>query len=101
MKLQYQTYWTDQAEDTAHLTYLSGLYRDVYRETGGVPEIDTATDGAYVNYPDTDLGTAYQPDPAYPRLYYKDNYARLQRVKAYWDGEEVFHHAQSIIPAKG
>ncbi|MFF4923896.1 FAD-dependent oxidoreductase [Kitasatospora sp. NPDC001261] len=99
MKLQYQTHWTDPAEDEKHLAYLSGLYRDVYRETGGVPEVDTATDGAYVNYPDTDLGTADQPDPDYPRLYYKGNYPRLQRTKAYWDGEEVFHHAQSIIPA--
>ncbi|GHF60244.1 FAD-linked oxidase [Kitasatospora xanthocidica] len=100
MKLQYQTYWTDPAEDSDHLTYLRDFYRDVYRETGGVPEIDTATDGAYVNYPDVDLGTANQRDPAYPRLYYKDNYARLQRTKAYWDGEEVFHHAQSVRPAK-
>ncbi|MFJ3219181.1 FAD-binding protein [Kitasatospora sp. NPDC086801] len=43
-----------------------------------------------------DLGTADQPDPAYQRLYYKGNYPRLQRTKAYWDGVEVFHHAQSI-----
>ncbi|MEV8325546.1 FAD-binding protein [Kitasatospora sp. NPDC056731] len=96
MKLQYQTYWTDEAQDADHLAYLGGLYRDVYRETGGVPEIDTATDGAYVNYPDVDLGTADQPDPAYQRLYYKGNYPRLQRTKAYWDGAGVFHHAQSI-----
>ncbi|WP_326846100.1 FAD-dependent oxidoreductase [Streptomyces kaniharaensis] len=96
MKLQYQTYWTDPAEDAAHLDYLAGLYRDAYRETGGVPEIDTGTDGAYVNYPDVDLGTADQPDAAYPRLYYKGNYARLQSAKKYWDGEGVFHHAQSI-----
>ncbi|MEU3570934.1 BBE domain-containing protein [Kitasatospora sp. NPDC036755] len=99
MKLQYQSHWTDPAEDEMQLEYLRGLYREVYRDTGGVPEVDTATDGAYVNYPDIDLGTADQPDPAYPRLYYKGNYPRLQRTKAYWDGEEVFHHAQSITPA--
>ncbi|MFI9321928.1 FAD-dependent oxidoreductase [Kitasatospora aureofaciens] len=100
MKLQYQTYWTDPTEDTGHLAYLSGLYQEMYQETGGVPEVDTATDGAYVNYPDVDLGTVDQPDPAYPRLYYKENYPRLQRTKAYWDGEEVFHHAQSIRPLR-
>jgi hypothetical protein len=97
MKLQYQTYWTDPAQDTGHLDYLRGLYQAVYRETGGVPEIGTDTDGAYVNYPDVDLGTADQPSPAYPRLYYKENYARLQRTKKYWDREGVFHHAQSIV----
>ncbi|MFJ3791545.1 FAD-binding oxidoreductase [Kitasatospora sp. NPDC090091] len=96
MKLQYQTYWTDPAEDAAHLAYLSGLYRDVYRATGGIPEIDTDTDGAYVNYPDTDLGVAGQPHPPYQRLYYKQNYSRLQRAKKTWDPKNVFHHAQSI-----
>ncbi|MBV6699779.1 FAD-dependent oxidoreductase [Kitasatospora aureofaciens] len=101
MKLQYQTYWTDESQDTDHLEFLSGLYQDVYQETGGVPEIDTDTDGAYVNYPDVDLGTADQKNPAYPRLYYKGNYARLQSTKKYWDEKGVFRHAQSIILPKG
>ncbi|MEV7782526.1 FAD-binding protein [Kitasatospora sp. NPDC088351] len=100
MKLQYQTYWTDPAHDAAHLGYLRGLYRDVYRETGGIPEIGADTDGAYVNYPDVDLGLAGQADPAYQRLYYKENYARLQRTKKIWDEGEVFHHAQSITLPK-
>ncbi|WP_406209121.1 FAD-binding oxidoreductase [Kitasatospora sp. NBC_01560] len=96
MKLQYQTYWTDPAKDSLHLDYLRGLYRDVYGATGGIPEINTDTDGAYVNYPDVDLGTAGQTDPPYQRLYYKQNYARLQRAKKTWDERNVFHHAQSI-----
>ncbi|MEU1420674.1 FAD-binding oxidoreductase [Kitasatospora sp. NPDC005751] len=96
MKLQYQTYWTDPAQDAAHLAYLGGLYQAVYRATNGIPEIDTDTDGAYVNYPDVDLGTADQKQPAYQRLYYKQNYARLQRAKKTWDETNVFHHAQSI-----
>ncbi|MFI6850540.1 FAD-binding oxidoreductase [Kitasatospora sp. NPDC050467] len=96
MKLQYQTYWTDPAQDTAHLDYLRGLYRAVYKATGGIPEIDTDTDGAYVNYPDTDLGVVGQANPAYQRLYYKQNYSRLQRAKKTWDDKNVFHHAQSI-----
>lgn len=102
MKLQYQTYWTDPAQDTAHLEFISGFYREVYAETGGVPEVsdathDLGTDGAYVNYPDVDLGVATDPDPLYPRLYYKQNYRRLQLAKDIWDQHNVFHHKQSIV----
>ncbi|GAA1392526.1 FAD-binding oxidoreductase [Kitasatospora putterlickiae] len=96
LKLQYQTYWTDPVQDAGHLDYLRGLYQDTYRTTGGVPEIDTDTDGAYVNYPDVDLGTTADRNPAYQRLYYKENYPRLQRAKKIWDEGDVFHHAQSI-----
>lgn len=42
-----------------------------------------------MNYPDVDLQN-------WPELYYKDNYARLQRVKARWDPNDIFHHRQSI-----
>ncbi|MFF4529595.1 FAD-binding oxidoreductase [Streptomyces sp. NPDC001407] len=98
LKLQYQTYWTDPAEDARHLTWIRELYRDVYAGTGGVPVPDDVNDGCYVNYPDTDLG-----DPAWntsktpwARLYYKDNYPRLQRVKAAWDPKNVFRHTQSV-----
>ncbi|MCX5213755.1 BBE domain-containing protein [Kitasatospora sp. NBC_00240] len=104
MKLQYQTYWTSPAQDQAHLDFLSGFYREVYAETGGVPEIsdaghDLGTDGAYVNYPDVDLGTTADPAPLYPRLYYKQNYPRLQLAKSIWDRENVFHHKQSVTAA--
>jgi FAD binding domain/Berberine and berberine like len=103
MKLQYQTYWTMPAQDQGHLDFLSGFYQDVYRTTGGVPEISDAahdldTDGAYVNYPDIDLGVATDPAPLYPRLYYKENYAQLQAAKRIWDPRDHFHHSQSIRP---
>ncbi|WP_331767420.1 BBE domain-containing protein [Embleya sp. NBC_00896] len=103
LKLQYQTYWTDPAEDSAHVDFMRGFYEAVYAETGGVPEItdathDRTTDGAYVNYPDVDLGIATDPAPQYPTLYYKDNYARLQRTKKTWDPKNLFHHQQSIVP---
>lgn len=107
MKLQYQTYWTDPALDGAHLGYMRDFYADVYAPTNGVPEISDAThdrdtDGAYVNYPDVDLGTVADPDARYPRLYYKEGYARLQLAKRIWDPGNRFHHKQSIrLPGAG
>ncbi|MGW2406341.1 FAD-dependent oxidoreductase [Streptomyces sp. NPDC001739] len=94
-----------------HLRWIREFYRDVYADTGGVPVLapeDTpaddqpapVTDGCYINYPDTDLD-----DPewntsgeASHRLYYGDNYTRLQEAKEYWDPRNVFRHAQSVQP---
>lgn len=92
MKLQYQTYWVDPAEDQFHLAWIRKFYRDVYRSTGGVPASNDVTDGCYVNYPDVDL-------KQWEQLYYKENYPRLQQVKARWDPNNVFNHAQSIRAA--
>ncbi|GAB3903213.1 BBE domain-containing protein [Kibdelosporangium lantanae] len=100
MKLQYQVYWTDPAEDAKHLAWIRGFYGEVYGSTGGVPVPNAVTDGCYVNYPDIDL-----QDPAFNRsgvpwstLYYKDNYTRLRQVKRKYDPRNVFRHRQSIEP---
>ncbi|MFD8325931.1 FAD-dependent oxidoreductase [Streptomyces lydicus] len=128
LKLQYQTYWRneDSNEDgvadhhdadvdpsiaAPHLRWIREFYRDVYEETGGVPVLQPdgaadgdgplpVTDGCYINYPDTDLD-----DPEWNtsgqsshRLYYGDNYRRLQGVKEYWDPRNVFRNAQSVQP---
>jgi len=101
MKAVYQTIWTDEADDAANLAWVRNLYRDVYAATGGVPVSGEVSDGSFINYPDTDLA-----DPAWNTsgvawhtLYYKDNYPRLQQVKARWDPRNVFHHALAIEPA--
>ncbi|WP_201440535.1 FAD-binding oxidoreductase [Saccharothrix sp. 6-C] len=98
MKLLWGVAWIDPAEDDRHIGWLRELYAGVHADTGGVPVPNDVTDGCFVNYPDIDLG-----DPAHNRsavpwhdLYFKDNYPRLQRVKARWDADDVFHHAQSI-----
>jgi FAD/FMN-containing dehydrogenase len=87
MKLQYQTYWTTEAETAANLDWINNFYVAMYGPDGPMP--DGTMDGCYVNYPDCDLKNwAY--------LYYLDNYPRLQQTKAAWDPNNVFNHAQSI-----
>lgn len=89
MKLQYQTYWTDPADDDANLTWIRRFYQSVYAASGGTPVPNGVTDGCYVNYPDVDL-------PNYTTLYYKQNYPALQKVKARWDPTNTFNYSQSI-----
>jgi hypothetical protein len=87
LKLQYQTYWTDPADDDANLEWIRSFYAAMYGEQGPMP--DALLDGCYVNYADVDLID-------WPTLYYKDGYARLQQVKARWDPLNIFNYAQSI-----
>jgi FAD binding domain/Berberine and berberine like len=100
LKAIFLTQWTGQDGDSDGIRRVREYYRDMYASTGGVPVPDDASDGCYINYPDIDTA-----DPAWNTsgvpwhtLYFKDNYPRLQRVKAKWDPRDVFHHALSIRP---
>ncbi|MFE0172387.1 FAD-binding oxidoreductase [Streptomyces sp. NPDC059002] len=100
MKAVYHTTWADPADDAANMAWIRAFYRDVYADTGGVPVPGEVSDGSYINYADADLA-----DPAWNTsqvpwhtLYYKDNYRRLQQVKARWDPRNVFRHALAIEP---
>ncbi|WP_316527829.1 FAD-binding oxidoreductase [Kitasatospora brasiliensis] len=97
-KLLYQAFWTDPEDDAANVARVRELYRDVYADTGGVPVPGPRSDGAYVNYPDADLGDPAHNTSGVPwsTLYYKENYPRLQAAKAQWDPGDRFRHAQSI-----
>ncbi|MEU4245487.1 FAD-binding oxidoreductase [Actinoplanes sp. NPDC026619] len=97
-KLSYLVGWSDPAQDAQHLAWIREFYREMYAETGGVPVPGSSTDGAYINYPDSDLA-----DPAWntsgtpwSTLYFKDGYLRLQKVKARFDPRNVFRHALSV-----
>jgi FAD/FMN-containing dehydrogenase len=102
-KLQYQTYWQDQAEGPSpnggnHLAWIRDFYGEMYRAYGGVPDPQkdpsNNVDGCYVNYPDVDLND-HGLETAL-RLYYGGNLARLSQAKAVWDPHDYFHHQQSI-----
>ncbi|HEY2576035.1 MAG TPA: BBE domain-containing protein [Streptosporangiaceae bacterium] len=96
----YTVYWDDASQDDLYLSWIRHLYQQVHATTGGVPTLNGISDGSYINYPDIDMA-----DPAWNTsgvpwhtLYYKDNYPRLQEIKAKWDPHNVFHHALSVQP---
>ncbi|PZG29193.1 FAD-linked oxidase [Spongiactinospora gelatinilytica] len=97
MRVLFMSTWNDPAVDERYDNWLRALYRDVYRDTGGVPD---PRDGAYINYPDNDLADPAHNTSGVPwhRLYYKDNYPRLQRAKSRWDPRNIFTHTLGIQP---
>ncbi|MGH7566148.1 MAG: FAD-binding oxidoreductase [Gemmatimonadota bacterium] len=94
--------WADPEEEAPALAWLRAFYRDLFADAGGVPVPGgDASDGAMINHPDVDLADPEWNASGVPwhAFYYKDNYPRLQAVKARWDPRNVFHHALSIRPA--
>ncbi len=102
MKLQWQCYWSDPAEDAQQLHELDAFYTSVYTgkhvdaQHQGTPWGD-AYEGCYMNYADVDmLRYSYWPELFYGR---EGLYQYLQKVKQAYDPNNVFHHAMSIRPA--
>ena len=98
LDLACSTGWVDRKDEEQNLKWARTFYRELFGETGGVPVPGERYDGAFINHPDTDLA-----DPAlntsgvpWSTLYYKDNYPRLQAVKARYDPANVFRHALSV-----
>ena len=100
LKAIFLTQWTEEGADADGIHRVREYYRDMYAATGGVPVPGDASDGCYINYPDIDTADPEWNTSGVPwhTLYFKDNYPRLQRVKAAWDPRDVFHHALSIRP---
>jgi FAD/FMN-containing dehydrogenase len=95
------TGWMDAQDEARNLAWARAFYREIFADTGGVPVPGEVCDGAFINHPDADLADPAGNTSGVPwhTLYYKDNYARLQQIKARWDPRNVFHHALSIRPA--
>ncbi len=98
LDLACSTGWLDPREEEQNLRWARAFYRELFAETGGVPVPGDRYDGAFINHPDSDLA-----DPAlntsgvpWSTLYYKENYPRLQAVKARYDPGNVFRHALSV-----
>lgn len=100
LKVAFLSAWASPDDDHAHIERLRAFYRDVYADTGGVPAPGTVSDGAYINYPDTDLADPAQNTSGIPwyTLYYKDNYPRLQEIKRRYDPRNEFRHTLAIKP---
>jgi FAD/FMN-containing dehydrogenase len=90
--------WLDAQDEARNLYWVRQFYRALFSETGGVPVPDEVGNGALINHPDVDLADPEWNTSGVPwhTLYYKDNYPRLQQIKARWDPLNVFHHTLSI-----
>ncbi|MDJ0362317.1 BBE domain-containing protein [Rhodococcus sp. H29-C3] len=100
VKSSWFTAWSDPADDYLQVDWLRDLYESVFASTGGVPIFGDTTAGCYINYPDIDMRDPARNRSGQPwhRLYYGENYARLQRTKRTWDPLNIFHHKMSIEP---
>jgi aclacinomycin oxidase len=92
------TAWSNPAQDDQNIEWTRALYRDLYAATGGVPVPNAATDGSYINFPDVDLADPTWNTSGVPwhTLYFKDNYPRLQQIKAAYDPGNFFRHPLSV-----
>ncbi|MFC4586711.1 FAD-dependent oxidoreductase [Sphaerisporangium corydalis] len=98
LKAAYLGAWASEGEDETNIARMRDLFADVYAHSGGVPVPDDVSDGAYINYPDSDLADPELNTSGVPwhTLYYKDNYPRLQQVKKRYDPTNQFRHSLSI-----
>lgn len=90
--------WLDPGEEAKNLSWVRAFYRDLFAKTGGVPVPGAAYDGAFINHPDMDLADSglNKSGASWSTLYYRENYSRLQRIKAKYDPKNVFRHPLSI-----
>lgn len=79
--LQYYMEWQNPGETNRNVETMRTLYDSMRAHVSG---------GCYVNYCDLDLKDRY------PEAYWGSNLSRLKQLKALYDPENIFRHAQSI-----
>ena len=81
--IQYFSQWDSAATTDGRIARMRNLYAALRPFMSG---------GAYVNYCDLDLND-------WPQAYWGANLARLRQIKAAFDPDNVFRHAQSVAPS--
>ncbi|QEE27443.1 FAD-dependent oxidoreductase [Terriglobus albidus] len=102
LKLQYQSYWLNEADDAFRLNGIRQCYKAMYSTPSadpkypGYPYPNENFEGCYINYADADM----LESPEWTTLYYGtgDLYSLLQQVKKEYDPHNLFHHSMSIRP---
>jgi FAD/FMN-containing dehydrogenase len=79
--LEWDASWTEESESQKNIKLVEHT-----RE-----QLQPYVTGSYVNVPDLNIKN-------YGQEYYGDNFARLQKIKARYDPENVFNFVQSIPP---
>lgn len=80
--LEWDASWTEECETQKNIKLVEQTRT----------QLQPYVTGSYVNVPDLNLKN-------YGQEYYGDNFARLRKVKAQYDPENVFNFVQSIPPA--
>lgn len=98
MDVACNTGWIAPEGEAPSVDWVRNFYKDLFPGSGGVPVPNEQTDGSMINHPDTDLADPGWNQSGVPwyTLYYKENYPRLQQVKATWDPLNIFHHPLSV-----
>jgi FAD/FMN-containing dehydrogenase len=78
--IQYYSSWTKASDTASHVASVAKVYAAMRPFMPGA---------SYVNYCDLDLSD-------YARAYWGDNLPRLMSVKAEYDPQNLFRHAQSV-----
>jgi len=90
--------WLDSEEESKYMEWVRNCYKDLFKDTGGVPVSNKQLGGCIIAHPDNDLADPELNKSGVPwhKLYYPDNYARLQKIKAKWDPLNIFKHSLSV-----
>ncbi|ANF85030.1 FAD-binding protein [Pseudomonas antarctica] len=100
LKSQYQTYWTDPAQDPIQLAWINKIYEDVHAsQPNQRPGVEGRYEGCYINYPDVDMLVVNgRPDDSWLELYYGDSglVDELISLKNQVDPNNLFRHQMSI-----